>query len=319
MSRNPSEPIMNQPPNRNKHHRRHGYLYSPLKDIAGELTPFIYVGPTLLLIVVLLIYPLVSVFYYSTLDWSGLGKGVFIGLANYVSLFADSNFWDALVTNLIYVAFFSIIPTVLGVIIATIVGRTMLRGERVFRAILLTPQVVASVAMGVIFSWIFAPGFGVVNGILGIVGLSSWQHTWLGSMGLARLSVGLVGTWMWVGFAVIVFVAGIKKIDVRIFDAVRIDGANEIQQFFAITLPEIRAEFVVVIIVTLIRAFGSNVFGIVSAITGGGYHTQPLSLLAYNLAFIQNRMGYGSAVIVFLIIVILGLSALTFRVGEQER
>ncbi|HUX21375.1 MAG TPA: hypothetical protein VMW69_09050, partial [Spirochaetia bacterium] len=64
---------MNQPPNRNKHHRRHGYLYSPLKDIAGELTPFIYVGPTLLLIVVLLIYPLVSVFYYSTLDWSGLG------------------------------------------------------------------------------------------------------------------------------------------------------------------------------------------------------------------------------------------------------
>ena len=283
------------------------------------MTPLVYVGPTLLVIVLFLIYPLISVFYYSTLKWSGIGKAVFIGLSNYASLFSDPNFWDALATNLIYVAFFSIIPTILGVIIAAIVNRTRLRGERVFRAILLTPQVVASVAMGVVFSWVFAPGFGVVNGLLRILGLAAWQQTWLGSTGLARLSIGLVGTWMWMGFAVIVFVSGIKKIDQSVFDAAKIDGANEVQQLLFITLPAIRAEFVVVIIVTLIRAFGSNVFGIVSAITGGGYHTQSLSLLAYHLAFIENRMGYGSAVIVFLVFVILGLSSLTFLVGERER
>jgi ABC-type sugar transport system permease subunit len=129
----------------------------------------------------------------------------------------------------------------------------------------------------------------------------------------------LVGTWLWIGFSVLVFVSGIRKIDVRIFDAASIDGANEIQQFFAITLPELRAEFVVVVVVTLIRAFGSNVFGIVSAITGGGYHTKPLSLMAYNLAFVEGRMGYGSAVVVFLIALIVLLSVLTFRAGEERR
>lgn len=290
--------------------------YSPLKDIAGPFTPYLYIGPALIFVTVFLIYPLVAVAYFSLLNWSGIGKQSFTGLMNYAKLFVDANFWGALTTNLIYLAFFSLIPTILGLIIAAVAGRTRLTGERYLRAILLTPQVIASVAMGVVFGWIFAPGFGVVNGLLKLVGLERWEQPWLGSTTLAPISVGLVGTWMWIGFAVIVFVSGIQKIDESIFDAAKLDGASDVRQFFSIILPELRAEIVVVVVVTLIRAFGSNVFGIVAAITNGGYQTTPLSLFAYKLAFVQSRMGYGAAVIVLLMVLIVSLSAITFRVGE---
>jgi raffinose/stachyose/melibiose transport system permease protein len=177
----------------------------------------------------------------------------------------------------------------------------------------------ASVAMGVIFGWIFAPQFGLFNDLLGKIGLEQWEKPWLGDSTLAPIAVGSVGTWLWLGFVVIVFVAGIQKIDPDLYDAGNLDGASAWQQFRFITMPELRAEIVVVLVITLIRAFGSGVFGIVAAITEGRYKTMPLALYAYRVAFVQNRMGYGSAVVVFLVVLVLLLSGLTFRFGERGR
>ncbi len=297
--------------------RKHGQ-FSPLNDVAGRFTPYLYVAPTLLVTVVFLLFPSVQIIWFSLTEWSGLGPKQFAGTANYVELFDDKLFWQALTTNLIYVFFFSLVPVALGVILSAIIGRTRVRGEHVFRAVLLVPQVVAPVAMGVIFGWIFAPAFGLVNDVLDAIGLDAWQQPWLGSPRLAPLSVGSVGSWLWLGFVTIVFVSGIQKISEDLYDAAKLDGANGFRQFLVITLPALRAEFVVVIIVTLIRAFGSSVFAVVHAITGGSYRTAPLSLLAYKLAFVQSRMGYGSAVIVLLMILVTGLSALAMRLGRER-
>jgi raffinose/stachyose/melibiose transport system permease protein len=297
--------------------RRSRRVYSPLNDIAGVLTPYLYAGPTVLFIVVFLIYPMINVFWYSLVAWSGFGPKQFIGLRNYGTLLTDPVFWSSFRTNAIYVLFFSLAPTVLGLFFASLIGRSRVPGERYFRAILLMPQVMASVAMGVIFRWIFSPGFGFVNDLLNKVGLERWERPWLGDSTLAPIAVGSVGTWLWLGFVVIVFVAGIQKIDPDLYDAANLDGAGSWQQLRFITLPELRAEVVVVLVVTLIRAFGSGVFGIVAAITDGRYNTMPLALYAYRVAFVHNRMGYGAAVTVFLVVLILLASALTFRFGER--
>ena len=299
-----------------KDHRR---TYSPLNDIGGALTPYLYVAPTVLVILVFLIYPMASVFWYSLTRWSGLGLKEFIGFGNYATMLADPIFWTSFKTNITYVLFFSLLPTVVGLLLASVVGRSRIPGERYFRAILLTPQVIASVAMGVIFRWIFSPGFGVLDGFLNIAGLEGWQKPWLGDSTLAPIAVGTIGTWLWLGFVVIVFVAGIQKIDPALYDAGNLDGASGWQELISITLPQLRAELVVVLVVTLIRAFGSGVFGIVAAVTDGRYNTMPLALYAYRVAFVHNRMGYGSAVTVFLIVLILLLSGLTFRFGQRGR
>lgn len=288
-------------------------------DVGGALTPYLYVGPTLLFVLLFLIFPLASVVWYSLVSWSGLGKMVFVGLGNFVKLFQDEKFWAAFSTNLVYVLFFSLIPTVFGLLLASLIGRSRIPGDRFFRAVLLMPQVIASVAMGVIFGWIFAPGFGVLNSFLRTIGLERLERPWLGDVILAPVAVGVVGTWLWLGFAVVIFGAGIQKIDEALYDAAKIDGAGSWRQFTAITFPALRAELVVVIVVTLIRAFGSGVFGIVVAITSGGYKTTPLALYAYRLAFVESKMGYGSAVVIFLMALIIILSGVTYAVGERRK
>lgn len=293
--------------------------FSPLSDIGGILTPYIYTGPTVLMILIFLIYPMVNVLWYSLVQWSGLGAKHFVGFKNYRTLFLDPIFWTSFKTNIIYVGFFSALPTIAGLFFASLIGRHRVPGERYYRAILLTPQVMASVAMGVIFRWIFSPGFGVLNDFLNKIGLERWEKPWLGNSTFAPLAVGAVGTWLWLGFVVIVFVAGIQKIDPDLYDAGNLDGASSWQQFRFITIPELRAEFVVVVVITLIRAFGSGVFGIVAAITEGRYNTMPLALYAYRVAFVHNRMGYGSSIMVFLLVMILLLSGLTFQLGDRSR
>ncbi len=293
--------------------------FPPLRDIGGRLTPYVYVGPTLVLVLVFLIYPLANVLIFSGLDWNGFGRKVFVGLGNFAALFRDPLFWVAFRANGISVIFFSLIPTLLGVLLSSVIGRVDVPAEKFFRAVLLAPQVIASVAMGIIFDWIFAPTFGVLNGLLALLGLSRLQLPWLGNQSVAPFSIGLVGTWLWLGFAVILFYSGIKKIEETLYDSAKIDGASPFRQLVSITVPLLRAEIVVVIIMTLVWSFGSSVFGIVVSITNGGYKTTPVSLYAYQLAFVQGRMGYGSAVVVVLMVLILGLSVLTYRLGEGRK
>jgi raffinose/stachyose/melibiose transport system permease protein len=242
----------------------------------------------------------------------------FVGLSNYITLGSDPDFWSALITNLIYILFFSIIPTIFGLLIASLIGRTQVKGTRYFRTVFFIPQIIPSVALGTIFGWIYAPRFGVLQQILKLLGLGNLASPWLGSPQTAPYAVGLIGTWLWTGFSVIIFLAGIQKIDEYLYDSAKIDGANAWQQFFYVTLPELRYEIVVVIIMTMIRALSTNVFGIVDAITGGANSTRPISLYAYELAFVQNKVGYAASIIVILAIIVFTFSGITMFTGESS-
>ncbi len=242
----------------------------------------------------------------------------FIAITNYLRLFRDSKFWNAFYANIIYIVFFSFVPTLLGLLVSSIIARADIRGVRTFRTIFFTPQVIASVAVGTIFGWIYAPQFGIVNQILSFIGLESLQKAWLGSASTAPIAVGLIGTWLWSGFCIIIFIAGIQKIDEDLYSTAQLDGANALQQFFNITLPQLKYEIVVVVIMTLIRALSTNVFGIVQAATGGAFNTRPISLYAYQLAFIQHEIGYASTIVVILAVIVFAISGVSMKIGERE-
>lgn len=290
--------------------------FEPLFDIMGRFTPYIYILPTLAITSLFLIYPFVNTFFYSLLKWDGIGEMSFLGITNYINIFQDPKFWASFNANLIYIVMYSIIPVIAGLVVSSLIGRTELFGVRFFRTVFFLPQVIASVAIGIIFSWIYSSQFGVINQILGIIGLDKYQTAWFGHRSTAPYAVGFIGIWLTLGFAVIIFLSGIQKIDESIYEAAKIDGANSTQQFLYITLPELRYEMVVVFVVTLIRSLSTNIFGIVSSTTGGSYGTRPISLYAYDLAFVQYELGYASALVVILVILILVLTQIIERIGE---
>lgn len=274
------------------------------------ILPYLYVAPTIVSTLAFVIYPFLANLYYSLVEWDGFGPKRFVGLENFAALARDSRFGSALATNLIYFAYIVVIPILLGLLIASIIGRAKVRGLRAYQTIYFVPQVVAPIALGVIFRWVYAPLFGIANNILQIVGLRHLVRPWLGNPETATAAVGLIGTWAWFGFCVILFVAGIQKIDEHLYEAAKIDGAGALRQFWHITLPGLRFEVVVALIMATVQSLGGYIFSVVRVTTNGAYGTRPVGLYAYQLAFVEGRVGYASAVILVLTALIMGIAVL---------
>lgn len=282
------------------------------------LIPYLYVAPTVGSTILFVIYPFLANFSYSFVQWDGFGARVFVGLQNFFTLFSDDRFLTALRTNFFYFFFIVALPILLGLIFASIIARGRIVGTRFLQSAYFIPQVVAAIALGTIFRWIYAPIFGVLSQVLRMVGLERFARPWLGSPQTAVSAVGLIGTWAWLGFCIIIFVAGIQKIDPFLYEASLLDGAGPIQQFVFITLPELRFEIRVALIMTAVQCLGSFAFAVVSTTTGGAYGTRPVALYAYQLAFVEGKVGYASAVVSVLTLMTLGVAALAILLGEKR-
>ena len=157
-------------------------------------------------------------------------------------------------------------PIVIGLALAAAMARTRVRGLTAFRTILFLPQVVALVVVGVMWRMIYAPDGGLLNNALGAIGLGG--QDWLGDFELALPAVGLVGTWVTYGLAMVLFAAGVQKIPQSLYDAARVDGAGPLREFVAVTLPGLRFELGVALTLTTIAAL--RTFDLVYVTTGGG-------------------------------------------------
>lgn len=279
---------------------------------------YLFLAPTVVSTVVFVIYPFLANFFYSTVQWDGFGPKIFVGLRNFITLFQDERFWSAFGANFIYFIFVTALPLFFGLVVASIIARGQLAGTRFFQSAYFIPQVVTAIALGTIFRWIYAPLFGVLHQVLKIVGLERMSRPWLGTPETAVTAVGLIGTWAWLGFCIIIFVAGIQKIDQALYEAAILDGANSLQQFFYITLPDLRFEIAVVLVMTTVQCLGSFAFAIVSSTTGGAYGTRPVALYAYQLAFVEGKVGYASAVVVVLTVLMFAIAAISLLLGERR-
>lgn len=277
---------------------------------------YLYVLPGLLIYAAFVLVPFGHTFWISFHQWDGITPSTWVGLDNYRRVFTDPQVRETFSHALVLVGFYALLPLIMGLLLAALLSRIRVRGISGFRAILFLPQVVALVAVGVVWRWILAPD-GPLNEALRSVGLGSVARPWLGDFTWALPAVGLVGTWVTFGLAMVLLVAGVQKIPASLYDAARVDGAGPFREFLVVTLPGLRNEIVVVLVLTTTTALRS--FDLVYVMTGGGPGTETSvpSYRLYTAAFQTGEVGLGAAIGIVLAVAIFAIAFAITRLGER--
>jgi raffinose/stachyose/melibiose transport system permease protein len=285
--------------------------------VTAGWTGYLFVLPALAVFGLFVLRPLVQTFWLSFYDWNGLTPRKWVGLANYDALFTNPELRSAFVHAAFLIVFISLIPLAIGLVLATAISRAHLRGMTFFRTILFFPQVLPLVVVGVIWDWMYQPD-GPVNSALRAVGLGSFVHSWLGDFTWSLPAVGVIGTWVTYGFAMVLFIAGAQKIPGSLYDACRVDGCGVVRKFFAVTLPGLRNEVIVAFTITIIAAL--RTFDVIYVTTQGGPGTSTTvpALEIYRNAFQYNEVGAAAAVAVALAVIIFAVTLLILVRGERK-
>lgn len=271
---------------------------------------YLYLLPSILGSLIFVLIPVVAVFVLSFFHWDLVGTPRFTGLNNYKTLFESSLFWYSLRITIEYVAMTVIPLVVLSLGLAMLLNRKFVGGSA-FRTIAVLPWLATPVAIGVIWEWIFNPQTGVVNSVLGFLGLP--EPAWLSSFTLALPTVAFVMVWQFLGYNMLFFLAGLQGIPRFLYEAAQLDGARPVQVFLRITLPLLRPTMLFVLVIDMISSF--QVFDTIYIMTNGGpgYSTYVLNVSIYEHAFAFLNVGYASALSMVLFIIILTISMLQFR------
>ncbi|MDQ3694010.1 MAG: sugar ABC transporter permease [Chloroflexota bacterium] len=276
---------------------------------------YLYILPGFLIYALFVLAPIAQTVGYSFSNWNGISPPEFIGFENYARLVQDPLVRIALRNNLTLLGFYTVFPIALALLFTALLTRRRIRGMSFFRAGLFVPQVMSMVVVGVVWRWIYNPAFGPLNQLLRAVGLEDWAKPWLGDFQFALPAVGMVGTWVGYGFAMVLFIAGVQRLDEDLYDAAKLDGAGEFEQFKSITLPGLRPEITIALVTTLIAAL--RTFDLVFILTDGGpaNRTLVVALQIYRNAFSIGEVGYASAIAVVLaaIILVVSFSIITLR------
>jgi raffinose/stachyose/melibiose transport system permease protein len=267
----------------------------------GRVTPYLYLLPAFAVYAGFLLYPLLRAAQFSLYDWPGFGPSTFVGFGNYIDLLGDRRFHAAILHALILIVFYSLLPLVVGLVLAAILRRGQVRGLGLFRVLIFMPQVIALVVVAVAWHQIYAPN-GLLNDVLTAIGLEDVTRGWLGDPTFALPAVGMIGFWLQTGLVMLLLLAGMGRIPNDLFEAARLDGAGALGEFFAITLPSVKAEIGTALVLTIIAAL--KTFDLVYVTTSGGPGTATTvpSYEVYNRAFNLKEVGSASAVAIVLTI-----------------
>jgi raffinose/stachyose/melibiose transport system permease protein len=281
---------------------------------------WLYILPGLGFYVLFTLAPLAHTAWLSLFEWDGLTVGRYIGLDNYREAFADPLVRESFKHSAELIVFYAVIPVVLGLLLTALLTRHPVRGFTFFRTALFLPQMIAGVVVAQAWVWIYAND-GPLNEFLRTIGLGSLARPWLGDFTWALPAIGGVGTWVTYGLCMVLFIAGAQNIPTSLYDAARVDGASALREFFAVTLPGLRNEIVVAFVLTTINALRS--FDLIYNTTAGrpGTTTIVPSLYMYQNAFVNNRVGYASAIAVMLAVAIFALAFLVIYLsarGEEQ-
>jgi raffinose/stachyose/melibiose transport system permease protein len=282
---------------------------------APRRVAYLYCLPALAVFALFVLVPLVHSAWISLFAWDGVTQGEWVGLDNYSALVSDADLRAAFVHALVLLVFYSVLPIVIGLALAATMARTRVRGLAAFRTILFLPQVVALVVVGVMWRMIYAPDGGLLNDALGAIGLGG--EDWLGNFDLALPAVGLIGTWVTYGLAMVLLAAGVQKIPQSLYDAARVDGAGAGREFLAVTLPGLRFELGVALTLTTIAALRTFDLVYVTTAGGPGDATTVPALLVYELAFRGGQVGAAAAIGLTLALIIFLLAVGIDRVAER--
>jgi raffinose/stachyose/melibiose transport system permease protein len=264
---------------------------------------YLYLAPAFFFYLLFAFGPLAYTTWLSFFDWDGLTVGTWVGLDNYDEVLSDPDIRASFVHSFELIFFYAVLPCVLGLLLVSVIAHGRVRGVTFFRAVLFMPQTIATVVVAIVWVWIYAPD-GPLNEALRAVGLGSLARGWLGDFSWALRALGLVGTWVMFGLCLVLFLAGIQKIPQSLYEAARVDGAGRVREFFAVTLPGLRGELAVALTLTTIMALRTFDLIYVSTQGGPGTSTTVPSVLVYQNAFSNGRVGLAAAVAVVLTLLI---------------
>lgn len=247
--------------------------------------------------------------YYSFTNKSSFGVPKFIGLQNYIQLFQDADFYRALLNTLLYVVICVPLVVVLSVLLAVLLN-TKVKGIGLYRVCLFLPAVTLPAAIGLLWKWLLNYKFGLINEILGAVGIG--PVAWLSDSGVVLISISVVFIWASVAYQVIILLAGLQGIPGCYQEAARIDGANGVKRFFKITLPLLSPSIFFVCVTTMINVFQIFDFIYLMIPQGSSGTEASRSLVTYffEQSFVKFHKGYGAAVSLMLFLLILVITAI---------
>jgi len=266
--------------------------------------PLLYLGPAVLVMAAACLYPVVSAFQLSGYDWSmgtPWSSARWVGLGNFVSAFGNPRVWSSLWTTLIFAAVCVTAEMVLGIALALALEHPV-RGMAFFRTLFILPMMIAPIAVGLVWRYLFDAQFGLINAALVGVGLNA--QIWLADPVLAFIAIVVADIWQWTPFVFIMMIAALAGIDGSVIEAARIDGARWWQQTFLVKLPLVMHVIAITLMMRLIDAF--RVLEVVYVLTfgGPGDSTEILALHIYKTAFVGQQLGVAAAISVLLLVVV---------------
>ena len=284
--------------------------------------PYAFISPFYILFMIFGAFPLVFSFILSFTNWKGTGALIFNNFGNYKLILDDKVFWQSMENGLIL--FFMYVPfqTLLACVLAVILNSKRVRGFRFFRTLIFMPYISSMVAAGFVFQLLFGSRNGLFNSILGFFSLPTIP--WLDSVWGARVALCALIIWAWLGYNMVIILAGLQTISSELTEAAMIDGANSVQAFFLITIPLLRPVILFCVITSTIGSF--NLFGELMSLfhaTGGegplNATITPL-LAVFGQAFHNFKLGYAStqAYVYFVLIFVVALLQLRFFNKEVD-
>lgn len=278
---------------------------------------WLFILPTMAGLMILNIIPIFQTIYQSFFKTGSFGRGnIFVGLENYKRLFADTAVWQALLNTLKYAIVEVPFSIIIAIVLAVMLNQKM-RGRSVYRMIYFMPMVCAPAAVAMVWKWLYNSEFGLLNHLLEAIGLP--KVNWVSDPKIAFISLAIVGIWSVIGYNMVLFLAGLQEIPKDYYEAAEIDGANEVTQFFKITLPLISPTMFFVVITRVIASLQvfDSIFMMIGKNNPALPKTQSLVYLFYRYAFVENNKGYGSAIIVLLLCIIMLITV--FQMKAQEK
>lgn len=265
--------------------------------------------PALIIYSILFIYPIISAFYYSMTDWTGLGvKFNFIGLQNFKELFHNKTAMDALKQTLKYAILFTVGGNLAGLIMAHVFNVAS-KLTNITKTVFFIPYVFNYLVIGYMWVYIYNPVDGILNNSLKALGLDFLVKTWLGDKSIVIPAIVFTMIWQFTGANALIYLSGLRSIPEFYYEAAHIDGASRFKIFKHITFPFLAPATTVNVMMALIG--GLKIFDIIFVMTDGGPGNSSSSItsLVYQFAFSRNLFGYGTALggILFIMIAIISV------------
>ena len=257
-----------------------------------NMTPWLFLTPAMLMFAVYVMYPIVQSISLSFYEWDGLGDKIWVGWNNYIELFDDDNFWTSLKNNIIWLVFFMLAP-VIGLAIALFLNQEVL-GVRLAKSLFFFPFVISQVVVGLVFSWFYDPGFGLMGHLMGFVGMEPFSL--LGEENTVTYAIIAAGLWPQIAYCMILYLTGLNSLNPEQIEAARLDNAKGFKMLWYIILPQLRPATFIAIVVTVIGALRS--FDLIAIMTDGGPYgsSSVLAYFMYEQSINNFRMGYGAAI-----------------------